>query len=156
MNPKAALSLPAVARSKTRLRMWLGLLKVSRRLEAEIRDRLRREFATTLPRFDVLAMLERFGDGLKMSELSSRLMVSNGNVTGIIDRLVDDGWVARVSIKGDRRATLVRLTPAGKAEFARMAAAHEGWITDLLGDLTEAEIKMTLATLGRIRKIREG
>lgn len=156
MNPKAALPLPDLAGSKSRLRMWLGLLKVSRGLEAEIRDRLRREFATTLPRFDVLAMLERFGDGLKMSELSSHLMVSNGNVTGIIDRLVADGWVVRVSIKGDRRATLVRLTPTGKAEFARMAAAHEGWITELLGDLTEAEIKTTLATLGRIRNIGKG
>ncbi|QFS84962.1 Transcriptional activatory protein BadR (plasmid) [Roseivivax sp. THAF40] len=122
--------------AKEHLRLWLRLLKTSRRIEAVLRDRLRTEFDTTLPRFDVLAALARFEDGLKMSALSEVLRVSNGNVTGIVDRLVEDGLVARVKVPGDRRASLVHLTDAGKTEFARQATAHEAWIAELLGEIS--------------------
>lgn len=122
--------------AKEHLRLWLRLLKTSRRIEAVLRDRLRTEFDTTLPRFDVLAALARFEDGLKMSALSEVLRVSNGNVTGIVDRLVEDGLVARVKVPGDRRASLVRLTDTGKTEFARQATAHEAWIAELLGEIS--------------------
>lgn len=148
--PKAA-PLAQPDGSKRRLRLWLSLLKSTRRVENVIRDRLRREFDTTLPRFDVMAMLQKSGQGLKMSELSSQLMVSNGNVTGIIDRLVADGLVVRVSIQGDRRATLVRLTPKGEAEFAVMARVHEGWIAELLADLSDVEIGRIITTLSKIK-----
>jgi DNA-binding MarR family transcriptional regulator len=137
--------------AKLRLRFWLRLLKATRAVENDLRDRLRREFDTTLPRFDVLAMLQRSGTGLKMSELSEALMVSNGNVTGIVDRLVADGLVIRVSIKGDRRATLVRLTPKGESEFGVMAVAHEGWVAELLGGLGDGEIERTMSVLGKVR-----
>jgi len=143
--------LPQTDGSKQRLRLWIGLLKGTKRVENAVRDRLRREFDTTLPRFDVMAMLQKSGLGLKMSELSSELMVSNGNVTGIIDRLVSDGLVVRVSIKGDRRATLVRLTPKGETEFGQMAKAHEGWIAELLGDLTELEMDRMAAALIKVK-----
>ncbi|MGR3493963.1 MarR family winged helix-turn-helix transcriptional regulator [Citreimonas sp.] len=133
------------ASSKARLRLWLRLLKSTRRVEAVLRDRLRTEFATTLPRFDVMAALARYDEGLKMSALSGVLRVSNGNVTGIVDRLVEDGHVVRVRMPGDRRASLVRLTPDGRAEFARQAAAHAAWIDALLDDFTEAEAE-ALAT----------
>ena len=110
-------------RSKDRLRLWLKVLKATRAVEAEIRENLRQDFATTLPRFDVMAALSRHPDGLKMSELSGVLRVSNGNVTGIVERLVDDGHVRREKVPGDRRASRVLLTPEGLAEFGRQAAA---------------------------------
>lgn len=121
--------------SKTRLRLWLKMLKTSSRIEGELRHRLREEFATTLPRFDVMAALSRFPDGLKMSELSELLRVSNGNVTGILDRLTQDGHALRVAVPGDRRAQLARLTPAGQAVFAELAAAHEAWLDEMLQGL---------------------
>ena len=118
--------------SKSRLRLWLRLLKTSRGIEATLRERLRVEFSSTLPRFDVMAALMRHEDGLRMSELAGGLKVSNGNVTGIIERLVEDDMVERVAVKGDRRATKVRLTEAGKIHFEKLAQAHEVWIDELL------------------------
>lgn len=144
---------PVMYGSKLRLRFWLQLLKATKHVENEIRVRLRREFDTTLPRFDVMAMLEKSGAGLKMSELSAELMVSNGNVTGIVDRLVLDGLVVRVSIEGDRRATLVRLTPKGESVFAEMAATHEGWVAELLVDLSDDEITQAMDTLAKVREL---
>ncbi len=127
--------------SKSRLRLWLRLLKAQRSIESALRDRLRAEFGSTLPRFDVLAALDRSKDGLRMSELSSVLKVSNGNVTGIIERLVEDGQVERIPVPGDRRAMQVRLTEKGRKNFAIMAAAHESWVSELLTpfERTEAE-----------------
>lgn len=142
---------PTTAGSKLRLRFWLQLLKASRHIENELRDRLRREFCTTLPRFDVLAMLDKTPAGLKMSQLSSGMMVSNGNITGIVDRLVSDGLVKRVEIKGDRRATLVQLTDKGKSDFIAMARVHELWVTELLADLNDVEIKNSITTLTKVR-----
>lgn len=117
--------------SKDRLRLWLRVLKATRSVESAVRENLRQEFSTTLPRFDVMAALSQHDQGLKMSELSSVLKVSNGNVTGIIERLVDDGHVLREKVPGDRRASRVRLTEAGEAEFSRQAAAHEVWIDEI-------------------------
>lgn len=131
---------PEVA-SKERLRLWLRILKASRSIEATLRERLRERFATTLPRFDVMAALSRFEDGLKMSQLSGVLRVSNGNVTGIVDRLVDDGLVIRVPVPGDRRASLVRLTRRGQEEFARQAIAHEIWLDDLLSEFSAEDAR---------------
>jgi DNA-binding MarR family transcriptional regulator len=133
--------------SKARLRLWLKLLTVSRLIEAELRERLRAGFDTTLPRFDVMAALGRSREGLKMSELSAALRVSNGNVTGIVGRLVADGLVVRVPVKSDRRAMTVRLTRRGEAEFARLAAAHEGWIDGLLDGVTLAEADRMIGQL---------
>jgi DNA-binding MarR family transcriptional regulator len=117
--------------SKDRLRLWLRLLKATRSVESALRENLRQEFTTTLPRFDVMAALSQHRQGLKMSEWSSVLKVSNGNVTGIVERLVEDGHVLREKVPGDRRASRVRLTPAGEAEFARQAKAHESWIDQI-------------------------
>ena len=104
-------------------------------VESELRERLRQRFDTTLPRFDVLAALYRNEAGLKMSALSNELRVSNGNVTGIVDRLVSDGMIVRVPVDSDRRAMVVRLTGAGRAHFEARAAAHEGWVSELLAPL---------------------
>lgn len=126
--------------SKSRLRLWLKLLKASRLVEDEIRRRLRAEFNWTLPRFDVMAALARNPDGLKMSEISRLLRVSNGNITGIVDTLTQEGLALRVSVPGDRRANLVLLTPRGRTLFAEHAAVHEAWIDEILGGLNDDDI----------------
>jgi DNA-binding MarR family transcriptional regulator len=133
--------------SKQRLRLWLRLLKTSRDVEGNIRERLRTQYDTTLPRFDVLAALYRNDKGLKMSELSGALRVSNGNVTGIVDRLVTDGAVVRVAVPGDRRAQLVRLTKKGMSEFEIMAAEHETWVNGIFAGLTADDCDRLMALL---------
>jgi DNA-binding MarR family transcriptional regulator len=121
------------------LKLWLRLLSCTNLVEAQIRSRLRAQFATTLPRFDLLAQLERHPGGLKMSELSRRLMVSGGNVTGLTDQLESEGLVARTDDPEDRRAYTVKLTAAGRARFARMAAVHEQWAIELFAGLNASE-----------------
>ncbi|MDN3559219.1 MarR family winged helix-turn-helix transcriptional regulator [Vreelandella neptunia] len=125
--------------SKERLRLWLRMLRVTRQVESELRERLRTEHDSTLPRFDVMAALYAAEEGLKMNELSKRLRVSNGNVTGIIDRLVEDGAVERIAIEGDRRATRVCLTSTGRESFRAMAVEHERWINALFEGVTEED-----------------
>ena len=127
--------------SKERLRLWLRFLKASRSIETTLRENLRKEFETTLPRFDVMAALSRYQDGLKMSQLSSVLRVSNGNVTGIVDRLAEDGFLVRVPVPGDRRASVVRMTKRGVEEFERQAAAHEAWIDEMLDGFSSEEAR---------------
>lgn len=136
--------------SKTRLRLWLRMLQVTRGVEAQLRENFREEFASTLPRFDVMAALQTYPKGLKMSELSGVLKVSNGNVTGIVDRLVSDGLIIRSPVPGDRRALLVRLTKRGEEEFARQAASHQQWIDDLLSVIDPDEADNILRSMERI------
>jgi DNA-binding MarR family transcriptional regulator len=137
--------------SKQRLRLWLRLLKASRHIEGALRERVRSEFGTTLPRFDVLAALHKSDEGLTMGQLSQALMVSNGNVTGLVDRLADEGAVERQSVAGDRRSARVALTELGRADFERMAAVHEEWVTDLLSVLDDSEVAQASSLLARIK-----
>ncbi len=133
------------------LRVWLRLLTCANLVEREVRGRLRAGFDTTLPRFDVLAQLDRAAEGLTMGELSRRLMVTNGNVTGLIDRLVGEGLVERRPAPGDRRAQIARLSPRGKRAFDAMTPAHHGWIEDLFAGLGREEITQLHALLGRLK-----
>lgn len=126
--------------SKARLRLWLKLLKSSRLIEEEIRRRMRAELDTTLPRFDVMSALSRAPDGLRMSEISHSLRVSNGNITGIVDKLAEQGLALRVTVPADRRANIVRLTPRGKKVFAEHAARHEAWLDEILGGLDTTDM----------------
>jgi len=136
--------------SKARLRLWLRLLKLTGGIEAELRRRLRDEHDTTLPRFDVMAALARHPEGLKMSELSGYLKVSNGNVTGIVDRLTEEGLALRVAVPADRRAQLAKLTPRGIKVFEALAAEHEAWIDKLLGDLSKQRVRELTTLLERV------
>jgi DNA-binding MarR family transcriptional regulator len=132
------------------LKLWLRLLACTTRIEAVVRQRLRSEFGTTLPRFDLLAQLEREPAGLTMGELSQRLMVTGGNVTGIVDQLEAEGLVLRAEHPADRRAFKVRLTAAGKRLFRRMATTHEAWIVELFDGWSaeqKAQVHALLATL---------
>lgn len=133
------------------LRLWLRLLSCTVRIENKIRLRLRRDFNTTLPRFDLMAQLERSAGGLRMSELSKRLMVSGGNVTGIVDQLEREGLVARTPCPGDRRAFTVKLTETGLKRFREMAARHELWIIELLGGLSRDEKETLITELGKLK-----
>ena len=138
------------------LRLWLRLLTCTSLIERRIRVALRERFAMTLPRFDLMAQLERNADGLKMGELSRRLMVTGGNVTGLTDQLVAEGLVERRPIAGDRRAYAVRLTAKGKRAFDAMAAEHERWVEELMSGLTRAERTRLYTLLGRLKTtIRE-
>jgi DNA-binding MarR family transcriptional regulator len=133
------------------LRLWLRLLSCTVRIENKIRLRLRREFNTTLPRFDLMAQLERSHDGLRMSELSKRMMVSGGNVTGITDQLEIEGLVTREACPWDRRAFTVRLTFSGLKRFREMAARHEQWIVELLAGLSRDEKETMISALGKMK-----
>src|SRR5215475_15241648 len=132
------------------LRLWLRLLTCTVRIENQIRIGLRREFGTTLPRFDLMAQLERTG-GLRMNELSQRLMVSGGNVTGITDQLEREGLVMRTAYPGDRRAFTVKLTPTGLKRFRETAARHEQWIVELLGGLSRDEKELMINELWKLK-----
>lgn len=134
--------------SKQRLRLWIRLLRAARTIEVELRDRLRKEFSITLPQFDVMAALARNEDGINMTELSRMLMVSNGNVTGIIDRLAAEKLVLRQAPANDRRSFIVRLTPKGATQFAVVAKTHEGWVDELLAGFSAAEAEALIEQLG--------
>ena len=133
------------------LKLWLRLLACTNLIETEVRGRLRTEFDTTLPRFDLMAQLERHAGGLKMNELSQRLMVTGGNVTGITDQLEAEGLVVRESDPADLRAFTVKLTPAGRRVFARMAAAHEQWVVGLFAGLATAEKEQVYRLLAKLK-----
>ena len=117
-----------------------------------MRSGLREEFATTLPRFDLMAQLERHRDGLKMNELSRLLMVTGGNVTAIVDQLEKEGLVERFDEPGDRRSWLIRLTPSGRKSFAEMARAHEQWVVELLAGLSSRERDELLKLLAKLKQ----
>ncbi len=141
-----------VSHSKQSLRLWLRLFSCATVVEKTVRARLEAEFDTTLPRFDALAALERRPEGLTMSELSGAMMVSNGNAPGIVARLIEDGLVSKTPHDGDRRISTVRLTPKGRAQFLRMAAAHEGWIDELFSGVPDAQARHLTTMLGLLRE----
>jgi DNA-binding MarR family transcriptional regulator len=135
------------------LRLWLRLLTCSQLIERHVRSRLRGRFGITLPRFDLLSQLERHPGGLKMNELSRLLMVTGGNVTGIVDQLVKEGLVERVDDAADRRAWRVKLTRAGDKAFAEMARAHEAWVVSLLAGLSRRDSDALMQLLARLKQV---
>ena len=135
----------------TAIRLWLRMLATNRLVETRTRRLLQERYATTLPRFDLMAQLERAPKGLKMGELSRRMMVTGGNVTGITDLLEEEGLVERAADPADRRATLVRLTGAGRRAFTAMAQEHERWIVESFRALSGREMATMAALLARIK-----
>jgi DNA-binding MarR family transcriptional regulator len=134
------------------LKLWLRMLSCTVRIENEIRSRLRATFGITLPRFDLMAQLERHPEGLRMGELSRRMMVTGGNITGITDQLEQENLVQRVPDKRDRRAYAVRLTDAGRSAFAEMARVHERWIEELLHDVSPDEKSQLIDLLSKLKR----
>ena len=160
MSAAAEPRAPAPVDSETRasdgdhlaLRLWLRLLACTNRVEAPLRTRLREQFRGSLPRFDLMAQLDRHPGGMKMRELSRRLMVTGGNVTGLTDRLVAEGLVERQDDPADRRACTVKLTAEGRRQFRAMAHAHEAWVRELLGGLSAAQQAQLFELLGQLKQ----
>ncbi len=134
------------------LRLWLRLLSCTNQIESRVRQNLQSSFNTTLPRFDLMAQLERAPQGLKMSELSQRMMVTGGNVTGITDGLEKEGLVVREVDATDRRVFRVKLTAEGERQFRRMAAEHERWVVDLFSPLSPKQKKLLMDLLGELKE----
>src|SRR3974390_1311728 len=133
------------------LRLWLRLLTCTTLIEGEVRSRLRERFDVTLPRFDLMAQLDKAPDGLPPSGVSTRVMVSNGNVTGLVERLVESGHLDRRTSDTDRRVQVIRLTKAGRAEVRRMAAEHETWIADIFSDLSPKDVRELMRLLAKTK-----
>ena len=134
------------------LRLWLRLLTCTNLVEARLRTRLREKFRSTLPRFDLLAQLDRNPKGLTMGKLSALLMVSGGNATGLVSQLVEDGLVSRVALESDRRTYLVKLTSSGKRQFKKMAKAHEVWVEGMFSGLEHDEQEALRDMLGALKQ----
>lgn len=133
------------------LKLWLRMLSCTTKIEAEIRSRLRTEFGITLPRFDLMAQLERHPEGLRMGELSKRMMVTGGNITGITDQLEQEKLVVRVPDPKDGRAFSVKLTHAGRKAFVEMAEVHERWVAELLQDITQEDKGQLIDLLSQMK-----
>jgi DNA-binding MarR family transcriptional regulator len=136
---------------RVEVRLWLRLLTCTTLIEGEVRRRLRERFQVTLPRFYLMAQLDKAPDGMTLSDLSRRMMVSNGNLTGLVERLVVSGHLDRHTSETDRRAQVISLTDLGRAEFRRMAAAHEGWVAQIFGDLSRREQEDLMGLLARTK-----
>ncbi len=133
------------------LRLWLRMLTCSTLVENRLRSLMRTRFDTTLPRFDLMAQLANAPTGMKMSDLSRCMMVTNGNITGITDQLERDGLVERVKVDTDRRSCLIRLTAKGRQSFRRMSAAYQEWVSELFGDLPESRRQLLFELLGELK-----
>ena len=153
VNPAGAVDreTAATADDKLELRVWLRLLSCANRIEQDVRHELRAAFGMTLPRFDLLSQLERAPAGLTMGELSRRLMVTRGNVTGLIDRLVAEGLVQRAPMASDRRAHIVKLTAEGAVAFREMLPNHEAVIAAKLGAMKRSDLRQLQTLLGRLK-----
>ena len=137
---------------KEELRLWLRLLTCAAMIEGLVRTRLRQRFGVTLPRFDLMAQLDKAPDGMTLGALSRRMMVSNGNVTGLVERLAAQGQMERLPHPTDGRAATVRLTPDGRRRFAVMAAAHEGWIAEAFAGLAPGDLPALMGGLARLKQ----
>ena len=135
--------------SKRRLKAWIRLLNVTRQAENHLREFLRVQHATTLPRFDVMAALWRRRDGLTMTELSRALLVSNGNATAVVDRLEREGLVLRTPGPNDRRTVRATLTDEGMRQFEVMAQAHEREVNALFAGLDADDLDQLRGILQR-------
>ena len=133
------------------IRLWLRLLTCTTLIEGEVRSRLRERFDVTLPRFDLMAQLDKAPDGMTLSDVSKRMMVSNGNVTGLVERLVESGHLDRKTSESDRRVQVIRLTKIGRAEFRKMAAEHESWIAGIFADLSAKDVRDLMRLLAKTK-----
>lgn len=152
MDLEARLHGAAPSEHHEALRLWLRMLTCTQLIEKQVRSQLRAQFDTTLPRFDLMAQLERAPEGMKMKDLSRRMMVTSGNITGITDQLVAEGLVERMEVQGDRRAYRVRLTTQGRTQFIDMAHQHEQWIVDAFSSLSERDVTTLHRLLGKVKE----
>lgn len=158
MNERPALPLDAETKAleapadhHAELRLWLRLLTCSNMIEQRIRSRLRERFDVTLPRFDLMAQLDRAPGGMTLSEVSQRMMVTNGNVTHVVDKLITSGDITRQTSSTDRRAQVISLTEKGRAQFRAMAAEHEAWVAGFFSGLDRRDLADLMRLLARTK-----
>ncbi len=156
MDKEARLSGASAAEHSQALRLWLRMLTCTQLIETRVRAGLRDRFSTTLPRFDLMAQLERSPKGLRMNELSRRMMVTGGNVTGIADQLESEGLVQRVTVPTDRRVFKIRLTARGRKLFTKMAHEHETWVIQAFASLGSQDVTALHTLLGRVKTHCQG
>lgn len=137
--------------ARPELRLWLRLLTCTTMIEREIRRRLAERFQITLPRFDLLAQLDKSPDGMTLGDISRRMMVTNGNVTGLVSRIAEQGYVERRRDTSDGRVQRIAMTEKGHEEFARMAREHGVWIRELLGELEPGEREVMMSLLAKTK-----
>jgi DNA-binding MarR family transcriptional regulator len=159
MDQRSAIPLDAETKAierpddhKSELRLWLRLLTCTTLIENEERRRLRGAFDMTLPRFDLLAQLDRAPDGMTLGELSQRMMVSNGNITGLVDRLAEQGLIRRRALPKDRRVQMVSLTAAGRRAFRAMAEVNADWVGEIFSGLSEKDIETLMPLLDKTKQ----
>ncbi len=158
MTPSTRTRMPArapttaSANDHESLRLWLRLFTCTTLIERSLGSTLKRDFGSSLPRFDLLAQLDRAPKGLRMGELSERILTTGGNVTWLVRALEADGYVSRRVASDDKRAAIVRLTTAGRRHFAAMARAHEQWITSMFASLSPVERRTMHARLGIVKE----
>lgn len=133
------------------LRLWLRLLTCTTLIEGEVRRRLRERFGVTLPKFDLMAQLDKTPEGMTLSALSKRMMVSNGNVTGLVERMFQSGHIDRRTSDSDARAQVIRLTRRGRTEFRKMAAEHKNWIAELFAELNQIDLADLMKGLAKMK-----
>jgi DNA-binding MarR family transcriptional regulator len=136
---------------KTELRLWLRLLTCTTLIENEVRRRLRDNFDITLPRFDLLAQLDRAPNGMTLGELSQRMMVTNGNITGLVDRLAREGLIRRRPSQKDRRVQIVSLTAEGRRFFRAMAKVNADWVGEIFAGLSPRDIEVLMPLLAKTK-----
>ena len=147
----------SATRSDSYLRVWLRLLKCSNMIESRVRSGLREEFETTLPRFDMLAQLDSVGEqGLTMGELSRRLMVTNGNLTGLTERLVKERLITRTALPHDRRTQRIKLTAQGRRAWEKMALSHRRWIEEMFAEMKDGEVEQLYRLVGTLKESVQG
>ena len=138
------------------IRLWLGLLKNTGEIERYLRTQLHKNFSSTLPQFDLLAVLDHAEKPLSKTELSQQMMVSNGNVTWLVNRMVGEGLITHVQSAKDRRVKMVELTGKGIANFQKMVVEHEKWLINIFKDLKNDDLNLLVSLLNQLRKITRG
>ncbi len=129
----------APAHQRADLQLWVRLLACAHGAEQRVKNRIKENFGLNQTQFNLLSQLDRAPDGIRMGEIARRTVVTGSNVTAVVDDLQQRGLVTREVAKGDRRATVIRLTPAGRSLFAEIAPVHAGWIEEIFAGLAETE-----------------
>lgn len=120
------------------MRVWFRFLRLHQRVTLAMTARLR-VLGLSVPQFDLLSTLSE-REGMTQSDLAERLYVTKGNVSGLVDRMVEAGLVERRAIANDRRSYALHLTPHGRDLATRGMATQRDYVAATLGQLSGADL----------------